>query len=153
MNYKTIIVLSILLILNAANGYCADPAATTADSTQKEAIQEPATAQPADTQADTTTTSTATSQTQDEDGMTLKAEKVPVQAANTAGQQSQIAQTTAPQQPYQQQAPYMPPKTKKVPIYLQPFEFVISSVVNALTFWQKGDELNKPVWERGKKTQ
>jgi len=40
--------------------------------------------------------------------------------------------------------PKVAAKTEKkpIPVYLQPFEFIFSSVVHAITFWKTGDELN-----------
>jgi len=40
------------------------------------------------------------------------------------------------------QAPPPPKRKKPLPVYLQPIEFVVSSVVHAITFWKTGDELN-----------
>ena len=34
------------------------------------------------------------------------------------------------------------PVKKSIPIYLQPFEFIFSSIVHALMFWKTGEELD-----------
>ena len=58
-----------------------------------------------------------------EPAVTLAAEKVdPAQVAK-----EEAAQTKA----------WAPKEKKKIPLVLQPFEFVITSVVNAICFWKK----------------
>ena len=66
-----------------------------------------------------------------EEGVTLAAEKVDA---------AQVAKEEADQKAA---APPVKEEKKPLPIYLQPFEFVITSVVNAAMFWKKGDELNR----------
>jgi len=61
-----------------------------------------------------------------DEGMTLVAQKI------------DPAQAQAPASPPQPQAAG-PKKKKKLPIFLQPFEFVISAVVHTIIFWDKGD--------------
>lgn len=58
-----------------------------------------------------------------EPALTLAAEKV--DPAQVAKEEAAQAKTWAPKE------------KKKIPLVLQPFEFVITSVVNAICFWKK----------------
>ena len=69
-----------------------------------------------------------TAAAQEDEEVTLVATKVdPKTVQQTTSQVTQAPQVQQPK------------KKKPLPIYLQPFEFVISSVVHAVCFWDKGD--------------
>ncbi len=112
-------VLSLLLfvifsagLVNADSG---TPATGSASVTQETAPDTAASATPAP--------SVAAAQKQAEPAVTLAAEKVdPAQVAK-----EEAAQAKA----------WAPKEKKKIPLILQPFEFVITSVVNAICFWKK----------------
>lgn len=96
-----------------------------ADSGTPTAEQAPAVqgTDPGTAASSTPAPSVAAAQKSAEPALTLAAEKV--DPAQVAKEEAAQAKTWAPKE------------KKKIPLVLQPFEFVITSVVNAICFWKK----------------
>jgi len=108
-----------LFVIFLANLSFADSGAVTTDPVSPVQGTDPSTA----TASAPAPSNTAPAAKPAEPAVTLAAEKVdPAQVAKEEAAQAKV---------------WAPPKKKKVPLVLQPFEFVISSVVDAICFWKK----------------